>query len=624
MTLNIYFSEKLPKLAEYKDFFIKNYLYRGEDNLGGKLFDVYFYNIESYQNSSESIDIILIDEELIDDIYDRDSLQKQILEKWQTNKRVIFVALSANSAQIKQWSNTANFVLASEKSEIFEFLYTEISHDILRYILNKEKLQIFISHAKKDGRDIGKLIKEYIDSDGKLDNFFDETDIQNSVDWKEVLEENVENSLFLFVYSDSYCHKTWTQKELIWAKQKRIPIVGIDVISKEDERVFPYIGNVKLVKLLHNVDTIEHLCNNHFALQTDHNLRSIINALLSEALKHYTFQSEHQDKKDNYSIYTRTPELFDLCSESKDIFYPDPPVMLDEENILKMCYDKKLYTPILLNAHIKTNKNIALSISESQDLAKLGMSMKHMQMMMVEMARYLFIQDNTLIYGGDLGYKNEFNFTQILVEVLVSYNNNYQKEQKIMNYAVRPFSQFIDTSIKNQYRDVINFQEIGEECELTDIKQVTDNLTQMREQITNEMDIKIAIGGKVTGFSGFYPGVLEEVYLAIKAGRSTYLIGGFGGITCKIIDLINGDDVEELTFEYQRLYTEKLKNFLANNPNDEDKIKQHYDEMYQTLKGKIWSGLNNKLSDKENQKLFESRDVYEIIGLVLKGIATFK
>jgi len=619
MILNIYYTKGIDKLSRLKNFFIENYFFKDDTVLGGKLFDVYFFELSDYQENNNAIDIILIDDVLVTKTYQNRDIQLKLLHKWQENKRVIFVALTENYGQMKLWSDEINFIRAFQKEDLLTFLYTEITHDILRFILQKDKLKIFISHAKKDGRDIAKLIKTFIDNDIKLDNFFDETDIQNSSNWKNVLERNVNDSLFLFVYSDNYGHTVWTQQELILAKQKQIPIVGIDVLSKEDKRVFPYIGNVKMVKLLHNVTNIEHLCDETFSVKANHNLRLIINALLKETLEHYLFINRYKDFQ-NYKILSRPPELLDVClRRDQTILYPDPPLILPEHNILKNCFNNgNIVTPVLLQNKLKTNKKIAISISESKDLEEYGMSIDHMHMLMVELARYLFIKDNTLLYGGDLGYKHEFNFTLLLVNLLKSYNSSYNEEKKIINFAVRPFSKFIDTKIKTRFLDVIDFQEIGDDCELEEIDKVVVNLTKMREKITKEMDIKIAVGGKITGYSGFYPGILEEVYLGIKANKPIYFLGGFGGITKKIITLLQGDDVEELTFSYQIIHNEKLRIFIKRNSIYENEIRKKYDEMYSFLQGKYSQDINNNLS------IYESGNIYDVIQLILKNISNLE
>jgi hypothetical protein len=211
---------------------------------------------------------------------------------------------------------------------------------------------------------------------------------------------------------------------------------------------------------------------------------------------------------------------------------------------------------------------------------------------MIEIARYLIIRNATLIYGGDLGYKKEkFNFTKILANTFKAYNNLTTEEKKLINYSAYPFCKNIDIRIKNSYSNVIEFEKnecIGEECDFDDIETIANNLTQMREKITKDMEIKIAVGGKITGFSGFYPGVLEEVYLALENGKKVILVYGFGGIVDKIVKFIKGKEVEELIFEYQKNENEKLEKFLKNNKNLSKKIENKYEKINKTIKEKSY------------------------------------
>ncbi len=624
MQVNIYYSKNFKEKTKFQEFFVENFFFKDKNNpMSGKLMDVFYYSIEEFDKNSDTFDVILVDDYLIDEIFENENFQGMIYEKWSLNNRsVAFIALSENYNQIKQWSNYINFIRAYDKTELLDFLYTEIAHDILRFILNEYKLKIFISHAKKDGKYIAMLMKEFIDSDLKLSNFFDEVDIQNSDNWQVSLKENIKDKLFLYILTDSYGHTKWTKQELIWAKELKVPIIGVDVVGKINESLIPYISNTKLVKLTQEVKNIELICKDRFSFLTKHNIRTVINELLKTALEYYLFQKKYNNN--DYLTLCRKPDLFDLCNCDKDILYPDPPMMIVEKEVIEKCSDKKLFTP--LTKRIKnTNKKIAISISESPDLEEKGMSIHHLNLAMIEIARYLIIQNNTLIYGGDLGYKKEFNFTEKLAELFHSYNKTFGKDKKIVNYAAYPFCKKINLNIRNKFRNVIQFNEcIGEDCGFDEIDKITKNLTKMREIINEKMDIKVALGGKITGFSGFYPGVLEEVYLALKSGKSVFLIGGFGGIVAKIVELLKGYNVEELTFEYQKTHNEKLDKFLKDNPKYEKEIKNKYNEMYHLIQNFGIKSLNNGLEEEENEKLFESKSIDEIVSLILKGVISYK
>ena len=368
----------------------------------------------------------------------------------------------------------------------------------------------------------------------------------------------------------------WTKKELLIAKKNFKPIVGIDVLSKESE-ISPFISNTKIFKLLQNAQTIEIVCSDKFLLHTKNNIRVIINFLLKEALEF------ELGRKKGINL-PRKPDLFDVCNVKGDVVYPDPPMTNIELQAIQNCTTQKVYTPFTKNRK-NSNKKIAISISEPPDLEIKGMRIEHLNLLMIEVARYLIISGATLIYGGDLGYKREFNFTAILANTFKAYNRVFDNEkQQLMNYSVYPFCEKIDESIKNEYKEIIKFEDcIGNKCNFKDIDKIAQNLTEMREEITNQMDTKIAVGGKISGFSGFYPGVLEEVFLALKANKPVILIKGFGGIVDKIADFIEGKDVEELTFEYQTRVNIKLDKFLKDN-GLYDEVKSRYEDMMEVVR----------------------------------------
>lgn len=63
-------------------------------------------------------------------------------------------------------------------------------------------------------------------------------------------------------------------------------------------------------------------------------------------------------------------------------------------------------------------KNIAISISESEELNQLGFSDTHVKDAIIEFARHLLIQGATLVYGGDLRIDG---FTEIFADLAEQY-----------------------------------------------------------------------------------------------------------------------------------------------------------------------------------------------------------
>ena len=65
-------------------------------------------------------------------------------------------------------------------------------------------------------------------------------------------------------------------------------------------------------------------------------------------------------------------------------------------------------------------KRIALSMSESTDIARSGLDALHMDGAMMELSRYLLIKGATLAYGGHLGAAG---YTQKLYELVRTHNS---------------------------------------------------------------------------------------------------------------------------------------------------------------------------------------------------------
>ena len=63
-------------------------------------------------------------------------------------------------------------------------------------------------------------------------------------------------------------------------------------------------------------------------------------------------------------------------------------------------------------------------------------------------------------------------------------------------------------------------------------------LTEMRIKSIDSSHARICAGGKLSGYNGKMPGVLEEILIAIDKNKPVYLLGAFGGVVgdvCKVL-----------------------------------------------------------------------------------------
>lgn len=106
-------------------------------------------------------------------------------------------------------------------------------------------VEVFISHTKHDdtGIRIATLVRDRLNSDLRLESFFDVYDIPTGVDFDTVLLHKVKSSAVIAIYSDAYSTREWCRKEVLEAKKYSVPLVVASCLSDRDERSFPYMGN---------------------------------------------------------------------------------------------------------------------------------------------------------------------------------------------------------------------------------------------------------------------------------------------------------------------------------------------------------------------------------------------
>lgn len=196
-----------------------------------------------------------------------------------------------------------------------------------------KKVQIFLSHSKHDphGEEIALNIRGRLNNTPGMDSFFDVYDIPAGLNFQKVLLHKVRVSAMVAIHTDSYSSREWCRKEIIEAKRWHVPLVVANSISELDERGFPYMGNVPVVRLEPGgADRIDF----------------VIARLLDEILKNFLWScrialEQSAEGLDPTVIFVpRPPELISLASLPSEadlpnpvIVYPDPPLSAEEERL---------------------------------------------------------------------------------------------------------------------------------------------------------------------------------------------------------------------------------------------------------------------------------------------------
>lgn len=193
------------------------------------------------------------------------------------------------------------------------------------------KVQIFLSHSKHDdvGELTARLIRDRLYAGHGLASFFDVHDIPAGLRFHKVLLLQVRVSAMVAIHTDTYSSREWCRKEIIEAKRHNVPLVVADCISDLDERGFPYMGNVPVIRL---------------DPEGPDRMDLVIARLLDEVLKDFLWRcrvSISKKMKDSAVFFIpRPPELITLATLPPEsdvpnpiIVYPDPPLSMEEERL---------------------------------------------------------------------------------------------------------------------------------------------------------------------------------------------------------------------------------------------------------------------------------------------------
>ena len=211
-----------------------------------------------------------------------------------------------------------------------------------------EKVQIFLSHSKhdSDGELIAKNIRDWLHQNSGLSSFFDMIDIPAGVSFQDVLYHQVKTSAVMAVHTDSYSSREWCRREIIEAKLQNVPMIVINCMTDIDERGFPYMGNVPIVRMEPN--------------ETGR-IEVVIGRLLDEVFKDFLWQCcvELAGRSNSGALFMpRPPELISLANPAftsfanpelisapalptdtdvanPTIVYPDPPLGAEEEQLFE-------------------------------------------------------------------------------------------------------------------------------------------------------------------------------------------------------------------------------------------------------------------------------------------------
>lgn len=253
-------------------------------------------------------------------------------------------------------------------------------------------------------------------------------------------------------------------------------------------------------------------------------------------------------------------------------------------------------------------RTISLSVSNSPDLKRLGLGEAHLRDTLVELARHLIAEGAILLYGGDL---RKGGFTEQLFQLAYRHAHDVSKPVLInpqpwpvhitANWSeLEAAAKAVAPAAAMEFLDLqgVPMPPARRAAELTPMLPTEEDweagLTAMRRAVAGRADAAILIGGKMDGYKGRMPGVVEEALEAMNAGSAVYLVGGFGGAAGALCE-----DLGLLDLRTQRPRQSPATRLFSN-----------------LTEGDLHTGLDGS----ELRQLAKSRNTDEIVALVLRGL----
>lgn len=215
-----------------------------------------------------------------------------------------------------------------------------------------------------------------------------------------------------------------------------------------------------------------------------------------------------------------------------------------------------MHEPELVPADALAGVTVGLSVSDSSDLGRLGLSPAHCELAVAELARAIFIAGGTVVYGGRLV---PAGFTDTLLTELRSYRQD--RDALTLCVPETEHRRLSEAELLRRQDELQSNAELicldsdGEPVDVRAPRALRDPdpaiaLTAMRRHITDRCDARVILGGKLTGYQGTIPGILEEASLSLRATKPLYVAGGFGGAAAAVALALQRADASSAPDDY--------------------------------------------------------------------------
>lgn len=199
--------------------------------------------------------------------------------------------------------------------------------------------------------------------------------------------------------------------------------------------------------------------------------------------------------------------------------------------------------------------SIGISTSPCEDAARIGYDQRQINRLVIRTAQYFLDRDMRVIFGHDWradGVMMAIAKFAIMVASSIAgcEEENRREPTRMLNIVPTGQNQLSCAAIKTEQASggVIHVVSAKDSHDSPHIPSMDSSkwcrkdlqsddrkteLTAFRHLLTDLLSpgCRICLGGKLDGYEGSMPGIIEEARLAIKLKKPLFLLGGYGGAT---------------------------------------------------------------------------------------------
>ena len=285
---------------------------------------------------------------------------------------------------------------------------------------------------------------------------------------------------------------------------------------------------------------------------------------------------------------------------------------------------------------------VGLSISGTgEDMAGRGFTESGLNRLTVRLARALLAEGGSLAFGHDW---REGGVMEAVASIALDYQGPAESPDlgpPILNFIPWPdTASATDPTLLSRLKGVVEVIPPGlpedlkpREAQALQAGRSSEEwrylrargLTYLRERLVERCQVRVALGGKLEGSEGRFPGIAEEVFLSLQAQQPVYLAGLLGGAAealGKVLLTKRASDVltqalktsPSLAKVYSRHATPTAKGLADSDLNVEAIMGFLLADACRSLV------LSNGLTREENLDLLRTNLEEETVSLILRGL----